>query len=115
MVAQENITELYDFKCEVIQYEKEIPEIVTYVLYRSEHREFYKGTKTTKCEFTIVSFGGKYSCFVYAIDDNKKNDEKIEFRGNLLWGFGESLELNKLKNKLSGYTNLDQVKKDFGI
>lgn len=109
------ITDMYDFKCEVVHHENKKPEIVTYDLYRSEHMEFYKGTKTTKAKFTIVEYGEQYSCFVFAIDDNKKKGTKDEFRGNLLWGFGRTLKLKDMHNKLASYTNMDDVKKDFEI
>lgn len=112
---ESKLTDLYDFKCEVVHHENKKPRKVTYNLYRSEYMEFYKGTKTTKAEFTIVEFGGKYSCFVFAIDYNKKKGVKTEFRGNLLWGFGKPLSLIDLKNKLSSYTNMNQVRKDFEL
>ena len=53
--------------------------------------------------------------YVFSIDDNKKKGTKEEFRGNLLWGFGKSISLEKLKEKINEYTNLDQVKKDFDL
>ncbi len=109
------ITDVYDFKCEVVHHKKEDPIIITYNLYRSAYMEFYKGTKTTKCEFTIVEYGGKYSCFVFAVDDNKKTESKTEFRGNLLWGFGKPLTKTNMYSKLASYTNMDDVKKDFEL
>ena len=109
------LTDLYDFECEVVQHEKEDPRVITYNLYRSKYMEFYKGTKTTIAEFTIVKYGNKFSCFVYAIDDNKKKGAKDEFRGNLLWGFGNPLTESDMYNKLAGYTNMDDVIKDFGV
>jgi hypothetical protein len=109
------ISDMYDFKCEVVHHEKEEPTVITYNLYRSEYMEFYKGTETTKAEFTIVKYGDKFSCFVYAIDDNKKKGVKDEFRGNLLWGFGKPLTEMDMYSKLASYTNMDDVKKDFGL
>lgn len=106
---------MYDFKCEVVHHEKEKPLIVTYDLYRSDYIQFYKGTRTTECEFTIVKYGNKFSCFVYAVDNNKKKGTKDEFRGNLLWGFGKPLSAEEMIDKISNYTNMDEVKKDFGL
>ena len=109
------VSDMYDLKCEVVRHEKEDNMVITYNLYRSEYMEFYKGTETAKAEFTIVKYGDKFSCFVYAVDDNKKKGTKDEFRGNLLWGFGKPLTEMDMYSKLACYTNMDQVKKDFGI
>ena len=109
------INDMYDFKCEVVQHVIEQAIVITYDLYRSQYIEFYKGTKTTKAEFTIVKLGNKYSCFVYSIDHNKKKGTKDEFRGNLLWGFGQTLKEKDMRIKLANYTNMDEVKKDFAI
>ena len=108
------IRDVYDFKCEVVHHQNKDPLIITHYLYRSEYIEFYKGTKTTKCEFTIVEYGNKYSCFVFAKDEDKKRGN-TEFRGNLLWGFGKPLTEMDMIGKLSSYTNMDDVKKDFGL
>ena len=45
---ESKLTDLYDFKCEVVHHENKKPRKVTYELYRSVYMEFYKGTKTTK-------------------------------------------------------------------
>ena len=110
-----NVSDVYDFKCEVVHHENKKPEVVAFDLYRSEYMEFYKGTKTTRAEFTIVEYGGKYSCFVHAIDDNKKKGIQEEFRGNLLWGFGKPLTEMDMYSKLASYTNMDEVRKDFEL
>lgn len=112
---KKKLSEMYDFSCEVVHHKNKEPLIVTKNLYRSEYFEFYKGTKTTKCEFTIIEYGNKYSCFVFALDDNKKKGVKDEFRGNLLWGFGKPLTKVEMHIKLDSYTNMDQVKKDFKL
>ena len=106
---------MYDFELEVVQHEKEKATIISYDLYRSIYYEQNKGTKTVKCEFTIVKYGKGFSCFVYGIDDNKKKGTKDEFRGNLLWGFGKELSEKDMFIKLASYTNMDDVKKDFGL
>ncbi len=107
--------DMYDFECEVVRYNKKESNTVICNLYRSSYMEFYKGTKTTKCTFTIVEFKDKFSCFVHAIDDNKKKGVENEFRGNLLWGFGRPLNYNDMILKISNYTNMDNVKKDFEL
>ena len=109
-----SISEMYDFNCEVVRHENKPPEIITRYLYRSEYFEFYKGTKTTECEFTIVEYGEGYSAFVFAKDEDKKRGN-TEFRGNLLWGFGGPLSKKDMIIKLNSYTNMDQVKRDFEI
>ena len=109
------IESLYDFKCDVVTYESEKPLVVNYNLYRSGHMEFYKGTKTTSAEFTIVKYGDKFSCFVFSVDDNKKKGTIDEFRGNLLWGLGKPLTKNDMCIRLKSYTNMDEVRKDFDL
>lgn len=113
---ESKLTDMYDFKCEVVHHKKVDSTTITFDLYRSAYYEQNKGTKTVKCEFTILPFGkDKFMSYAYAIDDNKKKGVKEEFRGNLLWGFGKSLTEMDMYNKLASYTNLDEVKKDFGI
>lgn len=113
---ESRITDMYDFKCEVVRHKKVEPNVITYDLYRSVYYEQNKGTKTVKCEFTIIPFGkDKFSAYAYAIDDNKKKGIKEEFRGNLLWGFGKPLTEMDMHSKLASYTNMYDVKKDFGL
>lgn len=115
MKMKVNFNDLYDFECEVVQHKEEKALVINYDLYRSAYYEQNKGTKTVKCEFTIVKYGKGYSCFVFAIDDNKKKKTKDEFRGNLLWGFGKELSEKDMLIKLASYKNMDEVKKDFGL
>lgn len=111
-----NINDMYDFKCEVVHHEKDEPVVITFDLYRSIYYEQNKGTKTVKCEFTVLPYGNnKFMAYAYAIDDNKKKDTKDEFRGNSLWGFGKPLTEMDMYSKLASYTNMDDVKKDFGL
>lgn len=113
---ESKLTDMYDFKCEVVHHKKVESNIITFDLYRSAYYEQNKGTKTVKCEFTIMPFGkDKFMAYAYAIDDNKKKGTKEEFRGNFLWGFGKALNEIDIHNKLASYTNLDEVKKDFEI
>jgi hypothetical protein len=116
MVVQTKISDIYEFECVVVKHENPKPIIIKVDIYRSEYREFYKGTKTSKCEFTLLPYGkNEYMAYVFSIDDNKKKGIKEEFRGNLLWGFGKSISLKNLETKIYEYTNLDQVKKDFDL
>ena len=115
MVVQK-LSDIYEFECVVVKHENQKPIIIKVDIYRSEYTEFYKGTKTAKCEFTLLPYGkNEYMAYVFSIDDNNKKGTKEEFRGNLLWGFGKSISLEKLKEKINEYTNLDQVKKDFDL
>jgi len=107
---------MYDFKCEVVHYLKKEPIIIETSVYSSEYFELDKGTKTVKCKFTLKNYGlYNYMAFVSTIEKDKKKQTEKYFKGNLLWGFGESIPLNELEIKIKGYTNLGQIKKDFDL
>jgi len=101
------------FICEVVSYEPIKSVKMTTNIYRSAHVEIDGGTKTVKCTFEMRPFENEYMAFVSALDDNKKKGTKDEFYGNILHGFGKTLPLEELKEKLNNYTNLEQVKTDF--
>ena len=72
------LTDLYDFECEVVHHEKEEPTVISYNLYRSKYMEFYKGTKTTKAEFTIVKYSNKF--LLFCLCNRRQQKERYERR-----------------------------------